>query len=141
MKKKHSTATLVFVLLVVLIICGGNAVGILVGAIIWTASGRMVPAVTALVVISIAAFAVGMALVALNHRRIAEEAKALQKQEAEEARAAQKEEEAAAGTAGSDAPEPDPARIGAAAADAAGSAEEKEKGEADAPEEGSGSAS
>ena len=130
MKKKHSTATLVFVLLVVLIICGGNAVGILVGAVIWTASGRMVPAVTALVVISIAAFAVGMALVALNHRRIAEEA-----------RAAQKEEEAAAGTAGSAAPEPDPARIGAAAADAAGSAEEKEKGEADPPEEGSGSAS
>ena len=137
MKKKHSTATLLFVLLVVLIICGGNGIGILVGAIIWTASGRMVPAIAALVVISIAAFAVGMALVALNHRRIAEEAKALQKQEAEEARAAQKEEEAAAGTAGSAAPEPDAARIGAAA----GSAEEKEKGEADSPEEGSGSAS
>ncbi len=86
MEKKRTTANLVFVLLVVLIICGGNGMGILIGGLLWKATERLSLAILAVVGITVIAFALAMALVALNHRSIARDA--LEKKAAEAAESA-----------------------------------------------------
>ena len=60
---------LIFVMLVVLIICGGNALGILTAALIWKLSGSIPAAILALAGITLVAFVCGMALVVLRSRR------------------------------------------------------------------------
>ena len=56
-------------LLVVLIICGGNGVGILAAGVIWTLTQHMAAAIVAAVIITVLAFAVGMTLVILHNKR------------------------------------------------------------------------
>ena len=56
-------------LLVVLIICGGNGVGILAAGVIWKLTQHMAAAIVAAVIITVLAFAVGMTLVVLHNKR------------------------------------------------------------------------
>ena len=88
MKKEKSTADLVFVLLIVLLICGGNGLGILAAGLLWKAAGSLALSITVLVLITLTGFALAMALVAVNHRRIAEEAMARKAEAAEASREA-----------------------------------------------------
>ena len=60
----QGSGQLLFVLLVVLIICGGNGVGILAAGVIWTLTQHM-----AAVIITVLAFAIGMTLVILHNKR------------------------------------------------------------------------
>ena len=61
MKKENSTADLVFVLLIVLLICGGNGLGILAAGLLWKAAGRLALSITVLVLITLTGFALAMA--------------------------------------------------------------------------------
>ena len=65
----QGSGQLLFVLLVVLIICGGNGVGILAAGVIWKLMHRLAIAIAAAVIITVLAFAAGMALVLLRSRR------------------------------------------------------------------------
>ena len=65
----QGSGQLLFVLLVVLIICGGNGVGILAAGVIWKLTHRLAIAIAAAVIITVLAFAAGMALVLLRSRR------------------------------------------------------------------------
>lgn len=60
---------LLFVLLVVLIICGGNGVGILTAGVIWKLTHQLGIAIAAAVLITVLAFAAGMALVLIRNKR------------------------------------------------------------------------
>ena len=65
-----SKMKLLSVMVVVFIVCGGNGVGILVGAVIWRTSQRLAPAIA--VVLAITLVAVGMAVcLVLVCRRLA----------------------------------------------------------------------
>ena len=65
----QGSGQLLFVLLVVLIICGGNGVGILAAGVIWKLTQHMAAAIVAAVFITVLAFAVGMTLVVLHNKR------------------------------------------------------------------------
>lgn len=65
----QGSGQLLFVLLVVLIICGGNGVGILAAGVIWTLTQHMAAAIVAAVIITVLAFTVGMTLVILHNKR------------------------------------------------------------------------
>ena len=65
----QGSGQLLFVLLVVLIICGGNGVGILAAGVIWKLTHRLAIAIAVAVIITVLAFAAGMALVLLRGRR------------------------------------------------------------------------
>mgnify|MGYP004658957625 FL=1 len=65
----QGSGQLLFVLLVVLIICGGNGVGILAAGGIWKLTQQMAAASVAAVIITVLAFAVGMTLVVLHNKR------------------------------------------------------------------------
>ena len=65
----QGSGQLLFVLLVVLIICGGNGVGILAAGVIWKLTHHMAAAIVSAVIITVLAFAVGMTLVILQNKR------------------------------------------------------------------------
>ncbi|MBR1781226.1 MAG: hypothetical protein IJ751_07495 [Oscillospiraceae bacterium] len=60
---------LLFVMLVVLIICGGNGLGILTAALIWRLTGLRAAAILAVVGITVVAFVCGMALIVFRNRK------------------------------------------------------------------------
>lgn len=60
---------LIYVLLVVLIICGGNGAGILTAGLIWKLTGAVGAAVLAAVIITVVTFAIAMLLVVLHGRK------------------------------------------------------------------------
>ena len=60
---------LIYVLLVVLIICGGNGAGILTAGLIWKLTGAIGAAVLAAVVITVIAFAAAMLLMVLHGKK------------------------------------------------------------------------
>ncbi len=60
---------LTYVLLVVLIICGGNGIGILAAGLIWKYTGTIAGAITAVVAITIAAFVCAMVLVVRHNKK------------------------------------------------------------------------
>jgi Flp pilus assembly protein TadB len=60
---------LLFVLLVVLIVCGGNGAGILTAALIWKLTGAVGIAVLAAVIITVVAFSFAMLLVVLHGQK------------------------------------------------------------------------
>lgn len=74
MKKQKTTANLLFVLLAVLIICGGNGFGILLGGVFWKMTGRLALAIAVAVITTVVAFSLAMVLIWANNRRIAEDA-------------------------------------------------------------------
>lgn len=61
---------LTYVLLVVLIICGGNGVGILAAGLIWKLTGNVPGAIAAVVAVTVAAFALAMVLVVRHNRKL-----------------------------------------------------------------------
>ena len=65
----QGSGQLLFVLLVVLIICGVNGVVILAAGVIWKLTQHMAAAIVAAVIITVLAFAVGMTLVVLHNKR------------------------------------------------------------------------
>ncbi len=71
----HTTASLVFVLLTVLLICGGNGLSILLAALLWKRTGSMALAIVTVVGVTAICFALAMVFVALRHREIAAQAK------------------------------------------------------------------
>lgn len=65
----QGTGQLLFVLLIVLIICGGNGVGILAAGVIWKLTHMLAAAILAAVAITLAAFIAAMLLVVLRNKR------------------------------------------------------------------------
>ena len=65
---------LILVLVFVLIFCGGNGIGILLGALIWKKTGSMAGGITAMLIITIAAFALAMLVISLTLKSIAADA-------------------------------------------------------------------
>lgn len=59
---------LIFVLVLVLIFCGGNGAGMLAGALIWKMTGQLKPAILAVVGITVLAFVIAM-LAAVGYLR------------------------------------------------------------------------
>lgn len=57
-----------FVLLVVLILCGGNGIGIITGALVWKFTGSIAGAILTAVVITVVALICALALV-LSHNK------------------------------------------------------------------------
>lgn len=60
---------LTYVLLVVLIICGGNGLGILAAGLVWKFTQSIVGAILAVVVITIIAFVSAMVLVVRHNKK------------------------------------------------------------------------
>jgi Na+/citrate or Na+/malate symporter len=63
---------LLFVMLVVLIVCGGNGVGIITAALIWKYTGRVVAAIVAVTIITLLALAGALALILCHSRTLKE---------------------------------------------------------------------
>lgn len=60
---------LIYVLLVVLIICGGNGLGILAAGLVWKFTQNIVGAIIAVVAITVIAFVIAMVLVVRHNKR------------------------------------------------------------------------
>lgn len=58
-----------YVLLVVLIICGGNGVGIVTGALLWKCTGAVVGAILTAVAITAAALIGALALIVSHNKK------------------------------------------------------------------------
>ncbi len=67
---KADRAKLLYVMVVVFIVCGGNGVGLLAGALIWRFTQRLVPAIVALAGLTLLALGLAAGLV-LCLRRLA----------------------------------------------------------------------
>ena len=67
--QQNDPQKLIYVLLVVLIICGGNGVGILTAGLIWKLTGAIGIAVLAAVIITIAAFTAAMLLMIYHGKK------------------------------------------------------------------------
>ena len=65
---------LIVVLLFVLIFCGGNGAGILIGFFLWKVTGNKLTAVLVMLAITVFAFAMAMVLVSVILKSVAEEA-------------------------------------------------------------------
>lgn len=65
----QGSGQLLFVLLIVLIICGGNGVGILVAGVIWKLTHMLAAAIMAAVAITLAAFIAAMIVLVQHNKR------------------------------------------------------------------------
>ncbi len=83
--RQHTTGGLIFALLTVLLICGGNGMSILVAGLLWKSTGSMPLAIVTVVGLTAIFFALAMVMVALRHREIAAEALAARAAEAAQA--------------------------------------------------------
>ena len=68
-EQQNDPQKLIYVLLVVLIICGGNGAGILTAGLIWKLTGAIGVAVLIAVLITVLAFAAAMLLVVLHGKK------------------------------------------------------------------------
>lgn len=69
MDDKAFRRKLTFVMLVVLILCGGNAIGIITAALIWKFTGAVAGAILTAVVITLVALLCAIALILHHNRR------------------------------------------------------------------------
>ena len=68
-KPEEGLGRMAYVLLVVLIICGGNGIGIITGALVWKFTGAVGIAIALAIGITAAAFAGAMLLIRSHHRK------------------------------------------------------------------------
>lgn len=68
-RSTQDTKRLLYVMLVVLIICGGNGAGILTAALIWKSTGHIPAAVFAVVFITLLAFIAAMLVVLFHNKK------------------------------------------------------------------------
>lgn len=66
-------ARLVLVLLFVLVTCGGNGMGILIGFLVWKSTGNSIMAIGIMLLITILAFTIAMVIISRLLRSIAQE--------------------------------------------------------------------
>ncbi len=67
--QQNDPQKLIYVLLVVLIICGGNGIGILTAGLIWKLTGAIGIAVLVAVIITIVAFSAAMLLMIYHSKK------------------------------------------------------------------------
>ena len=66
---RRDRARLMFTLAIVLIICGGNGIGLLAGGLLWKYTGQVMPAVGMMIAITAAAFTAAMLMLILRAKK------------------------------------------------------------------------